>query len=119
MSGAEQRPVSWLVIEKGWTVVGADERELGKVDEVAGDTNADIFDGLIVKAGALGKRRYVPAEGVSRIVEGRVELSLTPEEFERIEEYADPPPPAAIIPESASPLERIAGAVRRAFGRGR
>jgi hypothetical protein len=105
------------VIEQGWTVVASDGSELGKVDEVAGDTNADIFDGLIVKAGPLGKRRYVPAEQVSQIVEGRIELSVTPTEFERIEEYADPPSPAAILPETASPFERIAGAIRRAFGR--
>ena len=35
--------VSWLLIEAGWTVLAADGTEVGKVDEVTGDSNADIF----------------------------------------------------------------------------
>ena len=30
-------PVSWLVIESGWDVVGSDGGEIGKVDEIVGD----------------------------------------------------------------------------------
>ena len=68
-------PVSWLVIEPGWEVVGADGGSVGKVHEVLGDPEADIFDGLQVSAGVLGETRYVPAEEVGEITEGRVQVT--------------------------------------------
>ena len=41
-------PVSWFLVEKHWKVVGADGEEIGKVEEVVGDSSADIFSGLTV-----------------------------------------------------------------------
>ena len=63
-------PVSWLMIRPGWKVYGSDGTEVGEVDEVTGDDNADIFDGLAVAASRLGKPKYVPAERVTTITEG-------------------------------------------------
>jgi hypothetical protein len=74
-------PVSWMVIEQGWAVVDADGHDLGRIDEVLGDESADIFNGLQVLTGTLGKPTYVPAERVGEIVEGRVQLRLTKEEL--------------------------------------
>jgi Uncharacterized protein conserved in bacteria (DUF2171) len=85
-------PVSWLMIEKGWKVVGADGRQLGIVDEVIGDTTVDIFNGLSVSHGLLGRPRYVPADKVRDIFEGLVELDLDRDRFERLGEYDQPPP---------------------------
>lgn len=68
-------PVSWLLIEPGWEVVGRDGESLGKVHEVVGDPDRDIFDGLRVTAGLLGESRYVPAEEVGPITVGRVQLT--------------------------------------------
>ena len=68
-------PVSWLLIERGWEVVGADGESVGKVHEVVGDPQRDIFDGLQVTAGLLGEARYVPAEEVGRITVGRIQLT--------------------------------------------
>jgi Uncharacterized protein conserved in bacteria (DUF2171) len=68
-------PVSWLLIEPGWEVVDAQGESVGKVDEVIGDPELDIFDGLNVSAGLLGERRYVAAEDVGEITEGRVQLA--------------------------------------------
>ena len=75
-------PVSWLLVEKGWDVVGSDGEALGTVDEVRGDSEADIFNGLAVSPGLVGRARYVPAERVRQIVEGRIELDLDRESFE-------------------------------------
>jgi hypothetical protein len=75
-------PVSWMLIEQGWAVVDSDGHDLGRVDEVLGDENADIFNGLQVLTGTLGKPAYVPAERVGEIVEGRVQLRLTTEELD-------------------------------------
>jgi len=52
-------PVSWLMIEPGWKVAAADGSEVGEVDEIAGDSSLDIFDGLAIATSAFGKPRYV------------------------------------------------------------
>ena len=67
MSGAE---VSWKAIEKGARVVASDGEEIGKVAEIAGDSEADIFSGLVVSMSRLGRNRFLPAE--------------------QLEEYSDP-----------------------------
>ena len=62
-------PVSWLLIEPGWEVVDATGTRIGKVDEVLGDHETDIWDGLTVSG------QYVAAEDVTAIVEGRITVS--------------------------------------------
>jgi uncharacterized protein YrrD len=84
-------PVSWFVIEPGWKVVTSDGKEVGEVREVVGDTGADIFDGLVVVKGLLRRAKYVPAEAVTTIYEGRIELSLSAGEFDKLGEYDEPP----------------------------
>jgi hypothetical protein len=79
-------PVSWIVVEEGWEVVGRDEKPLGKVKEVLGDENADIFDGLVLSPGLLRKDRYVPSERVTGIYEGRVDLDLDEAGVETLDE---------------------------------
>ena len=69
-------PVSWMMIEQGWSVVDADGEDVGRIDEVLGDQDADIFNGLQVLTGVLGTPQYVPSESVGDIVEGRVQLDL-------------------------------------------
>jgi hypothetical protein len=68
-------PVSWKIAERGWSVVANDGKEVGKLDQVLGDTEADIFDGLAVGAGTvLDRPLYVPSEKVGAIEEGTVHL---------------------------------------------
>ena len=111
-------PASWLTVERGWAVVARDGTEVGKVDEIVGDSTADIFDGLTVKTGTFATPRYVPAERVGHIAPGRVELELSPPEVEALGEYEPPGAEERILPETASWTERIAGFFRRGF-RGR
>lgn len=94
------RPVSWMLIEEGWAVVARDGAELGRVHEVIGDSGADIFNGLAVSPGLLRGSRYVPAELVSTIVEGRVELDLGADEFKRLDEHAGTPTSVRIRPDT-------------------
>jgi hypothetical protein len=77
-------------VEQGWDVVDSADESVGRVDEVLGDKNADIFDGLSVATGVLGKPVYVPAERVGEIREGRVQLELTADEVSRLEPYEPP-----------------------------
>jgi hypothetical protein len=89
-------PVSWLMIEAGWKVLAADGSEVGEVDEVAGDSSQDIFDGLAIATSALGKPRYVPAEQVEEITDGTVRLKLSPELVDSLDEYLEPATSAEI-----------------------
>jgi hypothetical protein len=92
-------PVSWLVVEPGWSVVVADGKEVGKVDEVVGDTEQDIFSGIAVSQGLLRKRRWVPAEVVREIVEGEVRLGVDSAGFDQLDRYE--PPRAEPLPRDA------------------
>jgi uncharacterized protein YrrD len=85
-------PVSWLVIEPGWTVVSDEGEEVGKVEEVVGDTGKDIFNGLSIATGLLSKPKYVPAERVRAIYEERIELDLTEDAIERLDDHEPQPP---------------------------
>jgi hypothetical protein len=69
-------PVSWLMVERGWKVIGSDGSEIGRVDQVVGDSVADIFNGLAIRAGAFAAPRYLAAERVGAIYEGRVEADI-------------------------------------------
>ena len=87
-------PVSWLVVEPGWAVVGSDGAEIGKVEEVIGDSGEDIFNGLSVSSSLLGKPKYVPAERVAGIVEGEIRLDLPADAIEQLGDHEQPPPSA-------------------------
>lgn len=69
-------PVSWLLVETGWKVVDANGESVGTVEEVRGDAGNDIFSGLAVSSGLLGRSHFVPSENVAEIVEGCVHLDL-------------------------------------------
>jgi hypothetical protein len=92
-------PVSWKVIEPGWRVVSADGADVGRVDEVAGDGDKDIFNGLSVSRGLFRRRRYVPSEQVAEIVEGTVRLRIDRSGFEHLGDYRRPPPSEQFLPE--------------------
>ncbi|HET7044833.1 MAG TPA: hypothetical protein VFI37_08295 [Gaiellaceae bacterium] len=103
---SEQPPVSWLLIEPGWKVESADGEELGRVEEVAGDSSTDIWDGLSIATGPVARPRYVAAEQVEAIYPERIVLSLDKAGFEALGEWKEPPTSAEIEPEKASLLER-------------
>jgi sporulation protein YlmC with PRC-barrel domain len=76
MSDGADDPVSWFLIEPGWEVVDSGGEKVGTVAEVEGDEENDIFSGLEVSTGLIGKPHYVPSESVGTIVQGRVALTI-------------------------------------------
>jgi hypothetical protein len=104
-------PVSWFLIEPGWKVVDSSGEEVGVVEEVTGDSEEDIFNGLSVSTSLLGHPRYVPAEQVGSITEGRVHLTISKEQADRLTEYKEPPTSAEILPEGASAARRAEASV--------
>ncbi len=107
-------PVAWVMIEPGWKVVAADGSDVGRVKEIAGDENVDIFDGLAISDDLLGRaKKYVPSEQVGDIYPGEVHLKLTAEQVGRLGEYEEAPPSEEIEAETApNPVVR---ALKRAF----
>lgn len=86
-------PVAWTVVERGWAVLASDGSEVGKVDQVLGDPEADIFDGLAVGAATvLDRPLYVPSEQVGAIEEGTVHLTIDADAYGRSAPYEAPPP---------------------------
>jgi|SRR5690242_6236321 hypothetical protein len=99
-------PVAWNVIERGWKVFDAAGGEIGYVDEITGDENVDIFDGLTISHGVLTKPHYVPSENVAQILDGEVHLSLSHADVEELATYQEPTA-EEITPESASWWRRL------------
>jgi hypothetical protein len=84
-------PVSWRLVEPGWSVLDADGNEIGRVDQVTGDLNADIFDGITIGAGGVDDAgaRYVPAENVAQILVGVIHLDLSAADAAKLAPYAE------------------------------
>jgi hypothetical protein len=109
-------PVAWTVIERGWKVFDAEGNEIGRIDEITGDENVDIFDGLTIAHGVLGRPHYVPSENVAQILDGEVHLSLSHAEVEKLGVYKEPAVEEQILPEGSKWYERLA---MNLFGRKR
>lgn len=86
------------MIEPGWTVVAAGGTEVGTVEEIVGDENVDIFNGLAVATGVLSRPKYVPAERVAEIRDGEVRLDLPAEAIERLDDHEPEPPSTEFRP---------------------
>lgn len=102
-------PVSWYLIAQGWRVVDAAGNEIGKVEEVVGDSAEDIFNGLAVSTGLLDRPRYVLSERVEEITEGEITLSMTANELERMAEFQEPAASLEIEGDKAGVADRVAG----------
>jgi uncharacterized protein YrrD len=68
-------PVSWLLIEPGWTVYDANGEKVGKVKRVLADEQADIFHGVLVERGLLGDEEEIVADRIAQIHEGDLHLA--------------------------------------------
>jgi len=78
------------MVEPGYSVSAPDGEEIGKVDQVLGDNDADIFDGLAILTGVVGKPKYVPSELVASIDTDAVRLTIGKDELASLDEYTPP-----------------------------
>jgi uncharacterized protein YrrD len=67
-------PVSWLLIEPGWTVYDTEGEKVGKVKEVLADTQVDIFHGVLVDRGLLGDDVELLSDRIAEIHDGHLHL---------------------------------------------
>jgi len=100
-------PVAWKAVEKGWAVYDRDGEKVATIHEIAGDEEADIFDGFGVKTSALGQVKYVPAEIVASIAVGEVRLSIPGSGVDALEDlHAEVE--EQILPEKSTWYQRLA-----------
>jgi uncharacterized protein YrrD len=107
----ERPQVSWKAIEGNAVVFSSEGEAVGKVKQVVGDTDADVFTGLAVSLGVLERPRLVPSERVRSIWPDRVDVDLTKSEIEALEDYEETPTV------QWRPDQGIGGFFRRLFGR--
>jgi hypothetical protein len=103
-------PVSWKAIERGAVVAASDGQETGRVAEVTGDPEADIFNGLVLDLGTFDKDRYLPAERVRAIWPHRVEVDATADELRALPAYTEP------VAERVVPRDSFLTRLRRLLG---
>jgi hypothetical protein len=85
-------PASYLALDPGTRVLSADGQEIGTVDHVLRDEDADIFDGLIIDTRlGPGGLHFVDAPDVAEIHADRVVLTLSAAEAERLPKPAPNP----------------------------
>lgn len=102
--------VSWKAIERDAVVVSSDGEETARVAEVTGDPEADIFNGLVLSLGTLGKPRYLPAERVRGIWPQRVEVDATADELRALAVYEEPVAQRVVLRDSLlTRLRRLLG----------
>jgi hypothetical protein len=119
VGGSNTPQVSWKAIEAGARLVAADGHEIGRIEQVAGDEEADIFNGLVVSLpGEDGDGRYVAAERVQRIWPDHVETDLGLDEAQRLPAYTEPPKSVTWrASEGRRFTDRLRSAFRDLFGR--
>jgi len=115
-------PSSYVALQDGTPVLSRDGEELGRVEHVLADADADIFDGLVLDTSVLpGGHRFVDAPQVAEIHERGVVLDLDAAEAERLPEPSANPAVMEAGPDDVegSDLERkLRSAWDRISGKG-
>jgi len=108
-------PASYLVLADGTPVLSSDGRQVGKVEHVLADADADVFDGVIVdmRAGP-GGHRFADASVVESIYERGVVLALTASAAEELPKPTENPATLEADPDDTAP-DDMKDKLRRAW----
>ena len=108
-------PGSYLTLEAGLPVYSSDGEQLGTVEHVLAEEDADVFDGIVIDASPLpGGHRFVDAPDVDRIYERGVVLGLAASEAERLREPTESPAAMDANP-ADEPDSELESKLRRAW----
>jgi uncharacterized protein YrrD len=106
-------PISYMVLRPRTEVFSSDHRSIGRVAHVLADEREDVFDGIVIARGGVGRRHvFADADDVDRIFERGVVLRLDARACERLPEPSANP---AVLGED--PADRLSGKLRRAWDR--
>jgi uncharacterized protein YrrD len=108
-------PISYLVLADGTPVVASDGQEVGRVEHVLADPDADVFDGVIVDMrGGPGGHRFADADQVDAIYERGVVLSVDADAARALPEPSANPATMAADPDDTTP-DTMGDKLRRAW----
>ncbi len=108
-------PSSYLALEPGIAIFSSDGEELGRVEHVLADPDADIFDGIVLDTSVLpGGHRFADAPVVGEIHERGVVLALDAEASRRLPEPSESPATLDAGPEDTVP-DDLGDKLRRAW----
>jgi uncharacterized protein YrrD len=110
-------PISYEVLEPGTPVFSRDGARVGTVRHVLVAEGEDIFDGIVIDAGAgPGAQRFADAEQVDSIHERGVTLTLDSQRCRELPEPSANPPAMRVDPAwGGSADERLVEKLRRAW----
>lgn len=74
---------SYMMITEGMSVKGT-EGHLGSVVSMVGDINMDVFRGIMVSHGIMGKHTFIPSDVITGVTDHDVEVNLSHSEFDRL-----------------------------------
>jgi len=83
-------PVAWSYIEPGTDVIGREGVKLGEVQHMLGTESEGIFHGIALDPAAGGPTRVVPADAVTSLTPAEVQVQVSTEDVDSLEEYAAP-----------------------------
>jgi hypothetical protein len=80
----EEREVAWLAMPEKAPVMGESGEEIGRMEEVLGDKEDDIFHGIVLKLARGGHKVEVAADRIPKITTRRIYTDLAADELERL-----------------------------------
>ncbi|HEX7172619.1 MAG TPA: hypothetical protein VF365_08430 [Candidatus Limnocylindria bacterium] len=80
-------PVAWSYIEADTPVVGPNGEELGRVAAMLGTETEAIFHGVAVTPYQDGTTRMVPADAVTRLTPGRIQIAYDAAQLAAADEF--------------------------------
>jgi hypothetical protein len=80
----EEREVAWLAMPEKAPVIGESGEEIGRMEELLGDKEGDIFHGIVLKLARGGHRVEVRADRIPKITTRRVYTDLAADELEHL-----------------------------------
>ena len=87
MTAAESQLIAWTALTKGTNVLSSEGEEVGRVGQVIGDSQSDIFSGITLRSGLFDSERFVPADVIEEIRSDGVRLSLSADAANDLSDY--------------------------------
>jgi hypothetical protein len=84
-----EQPVSWRAVHEDVAVRSADGTSVGKVYDLLGSKEEDIFHGVVVALREGGRRVFVAADDIGLLTETHVDLALTAAEVAALPTHTD------------------------------
>ena len=108
-------PASYLVLADGTPVLSSDGEQIGTVEHVLADADADVFDGVIIDTRiGPGGHRFADADQVDAIYERGVVLRVDAAGADRLPQPSENPATLDAGPDDTTP-DDLKDKLRRAW----